>query len=249
MNKVDHLVDILKSLNSEENREQTIEEAKEFLSTIDAKGLSIAEQRLIDEGLGYEDMQQLCKIHLELLADKVEKMKKSLPAGHVVSTLISEHEKILSFLDELEAVNKNIQQLPDYQPGSQDFNKLSHIAEHLVETELHHKREEEILFPELNKRGVYGPPAIMREEHNQMRPKKHELKALAEKTGEIDFEEFKKTLDRLVKFLIPILRDHIFKENNILYPTAVEVIEDEKVWDKLKQACDEIGYCCFTPSR
>jgi DUF438 domain-containing protein len=46
---------------------------------------------------------------------------------------------------------------------------------------------------------------------------------------------------------VPALRDHIFKENNVLYPAALEVIEDESVWTRLKQECDKIGYCCFKP--
>ena len=44
-------------------------------------------------------------------------------------------------------------------------------------------------------------------------------------------------------------RDHIFKENNILYPTSLEVIQDADTWQKLKDACDKIGYCCFTPEK
>jgi hemerythrin-like domain-containing protein len=43
----------------------------------------------------------------------------------------------------------------------------------------HHQREEDVLFPELEKRGMYGPPMAMREEHKQLRPRKRELKKLA----------------------------------------------------------------------
>jgi len=247
MKKVDRLVDILKRLNSGENPEQVKKEAEQFLSEIDARDLSLAEQKLIDEGLTPADVQELCKIHLQMLSDKVGKMKASLPAGHVVSTLVSEHEEILSFLDKLEYVNKELQQMPCYDPEADCFDKLSHIAEHLVEAELHHKREEEVLFPELEKRGVYGPPAVMRQEHDQLRPRKHKLKELADKAGQMDFEEYKKEVGELVEFIVPSLREHIFKENNILYPTAVEVIDDSKVWYRLRRACDEIGYCCFTP--
>ena len=52
----------------------------------------------------------------------------------------------------------------------------------------------------------------------------------------------------IVKFLIPSLREHIFKENNILYPTALEAIDDAQVWVQLKRDCDRVGYCCFRPT-
>jgi len=42
------------------------------------------------------------------------------------------------------------------------------------------------------------------------------------------------------------LSSHIFKENNILFPTALRVIKN-KEWFDIRQNFDEIGYCCFTP--
>ncbi len=175
-------------------------------------------------------------------------MKATLPKGHIVSTLVSEHDMILGFLDKLRQVGDSIAQMPKYPGQTEEFRLLAHIAEHLVETERHHQREEDVLFPELEKRGVYGPPAVMRQEHDQLRPRKHELKELVERVGKMDFDAFKERLGELVGFIVPTLRDHIFKENNILYPTALQVIgSDAEVWQRLKAECDETGYCCFTP--
>jgi len=60
------------------------------------------------------------------------------------------------------------------------------------------------------------------------------------------FNEFKKSLNSTSRFIVSSLRDHIFKENNILYPTALDVIKENKVWNKMKTECDKIGYCSFT---
>ena len=249
MEKVQQLTKVLKRLNSGEDLEKVKAEAKEFLETIDAKDLSIAEQNLMDEGLSAGDLQRLCSIHLELLKDQVEKMKSQLPPGHVVSTLVSEHESILCFLDMLETVNDEIQKMEHYTAGAEEFGKLKHIAEHLMAAELHHQREEEILFPELERKGVQGPPMIMRQEHTQLREYKQKLKTLAEDAEKPDFNEFKQRLGKIVEFIVPTLREHIFKENNILYPAALQVIEDENIWSRLKTECDRIGYCCFTPQQ
>jgi DUF438 domain-containing protein len=245
--KVQQLTRILKRLNSGEDPAKVKEQAKEFLATIDAKDLSVAEQNLIDEGLSTDDLQRLCTVHLELLKDQAEKMTSQLPPGHVVSTLVSEHESILCFLDTLETVNKAIQKMDGFDSEREEFRKLAHIAEHLVAAELHHQREEEILFPELESRGVSGPPMIMRAEHTQLRQYKQRLKQLSEEVAQTDFSEFKQRLNKIVEFIVPTLREHIYKENNILYPTALEVIEDQSIWEKLKTECDKIGYCCFTP--
>ncbi len=247
MNKVDKLTEILQRLNAGEEPGMVRQEAQQFLATIDATDLSFAEQKLIEAGLKPEDLRHLCSIHMEMLRDKAEELKRSLSPGHPVHTQICEHEEILGFLDELEKVNQNIQQMSSYQKSSEDFQKLAHIAKHLIEAEAHHKREEDVLFPALEKRGVFGPPQIMRREHEDMRRYKKTISKLAAKPGQKNFKNFKKKLDSTSKLLVLTLRDHIFKENNILYPTAVQVIEDKNVWKKLRERCDKIGYCCFTP--
>lgn len=247
MVKTEELTELLRRLNRGEDPVAVREEAREFLATVDTRDLSIAEQNLLDEGLSPSDLRRLCTVHLEMLGDQVEKMKSQLPVDHVISTLISEHETILCFLDDLEVINEKIQRLDEYSKQEEAFRKLAHIAEHLVAADLHYQREEDILFPELERKGVYGPPVVMREEHTQLKRRKVHLKELTEKVGTIEFADFKRRLGPLVEYIVPTLRDHIFKENNILYPTALSVIDDEAIWRKLKAECDKIGYCCFTP--
>ena len=48
----------------------------------------------------------------------------------------------------------------------------------------------------------------------------------------INFEAFKSDLDETAKYLIFNLRDHIFKENHILYPSAIEAIKDKNRWER-----------------
>ena len=191
MEKVQELTQLLKRLNSGEDPARVKEEAKEFLSTIDAADLSIAEQQLLDEGLSTADLHNLCTLHLQMIGDQVGKLVASLPPGHVISTLVGEHETILCFLDELWWLNDCIGKMETYDPDDDKFRKLAHIASHLVAAELHHQREEEILFPALEEREVYGPPAIMREEHARLREKKQELEKLADNVSEMDFADFK----------------------------------------------------------
>jgi len=62
----------------------------------------------------------------------------------------------------------------------------------------------------------------------------------------MSFQEFKGKLVENVKSLTNIISSHIFKENSILYPTALKVASAEE-WKVAKRDFDEIGYCCFTP--
>jgi len=156
MGKLDRLVEILKRLNAGEDPATVKEEAEKFLSSVGPEDLALAEQQLLEAGLSSEDLHKLCPIHMEMMGDELEKMKATLPPGHPLHTMTREHDMILGYLDELDRVNGSIQKMAAYDGRRGEFEKLSHIAEHLVEAERHHQREEEVLFPKLEEKGVSG---------------------------------------------------------------------------------------------
>lgn len=223
------------------------EEAKDFLRKVDANELIMAEQEMIDEGLDPAELSHLCAAHLEVMSDDLEKMKAKIPENHPLSVLVAEHDEILKFLSELEQLGvvigrvKRKEELP-----KRLFGQLQHLAHHLEAAEKHHQREEDVLFPEMEKLGVYGPPQIMAMEHIVFRKMKKELAVLAENEEIGDLAEFKKKFAEVSSKLVQNLRDHIFKENNILYPAALEVVP-KALWKKIGENADKIGYCCFTP--
>ncbi len=230
-----------------EKPEDIKEEAKDFLQSVDTNELIEAEQEMIEEGVDPAALGHLCAAHLEVMADDLDKMKAEIPDNHPIAVLVAEHDEILKFLAELEQLNQKIalaksaEQLP-----KKFFGQLEHLAHHLVAAEKHHQREEEILFPQLEKYGVYGPPQIMAMEHTTLRALKRELNEMTENEMVKNFNQFKSKFSSLAGELVQNLRDHIFKENNILYPAALKVIPKAK-WRKIGVDADKIGYCCFTP--
>jgi DUF438 domain-containing protein len=247
MDRIEELTQLLERLHSGEDPVKVKTEAKRFLSTINPQDLASAEQRLIKKGLPPAELQKLCPIHLELLDDQTIRMKTILPPDHVIAILLSEHETMLCFLDDLDFVNQSIQKMDGLKPRRVEFRRLVHIAEQLVRSEPHQQREEEILVPELENRGVYVPSMFIHEEHLRLKEYENKLLELANNVSLMDFNDFAAQLDEVVRFLVPTLREHIFKENNVLYPMALEVVEDNEIWSRLKDECDRVGYCCFIP--
>ena len=121
------------------------------------------------------------------------------------------------------------------------------IAHHLVEAESHHQREEDVLFPELEKHGITEPTLIMKMDHTEFRKRKQALYQLVRSGRKNDFADFKKEVIELGEYLPPELESHIFKEDNLIYQIALQMLEP-KEWEKVKKLCDELGYCCFTRS-
>lgn len=249
--RIDRLADALMAINS---GLISPNEAKDLLSGLSQVDLSLAEQRLLERGVSPTELQGLCKVHLEVLEPEVQNLRDSAGRGHPLHTLITEHDLILGFLSDLtEAVDRLAAKSgwddndPDDIRVDSLLRTIESVAYHLVETEKHHQREEDALFPEIEAVGITGPTRIMRLEHDDLRPRKKALKELIREAKDMDFEDFVTRLKELSGYIAFNLRDHIFKENTILYPAAYDAITDASTWRRIKEKSDAIGYCCFTP--
>lgn len=227
---------------------ETREKAKEFLNSVDMKTLGLVEQELIREGVSAETIRtDLCDIHLEALKDAMVKKRIKVKAPHPVHTLMEEHKVIVKNLKELAKLAKKLEGKNSFAEfGAESLEKLKHVAHHLAEAELHHTREEEALFPRMEAHDVVEPPHIMRLDHVDLRKKKKELHELAAEPEKHGFKKFKQRVVELGGQLPRELESHIFKEDNILYQIALQMLSEEE-WKQVKKQCDEIGYCCFTP--
>ncbi len=245
--KTKKLAKILERLNNGESTDEVKKEAKDFLATISPLELSIAEQSLINNGLEPGALRNLCSAHMDMMNEELGSIKDDLDINHVIHTFVVEHDALLDYLDELDKINNEVQASNAEMISFDVLTKINDLAKNLIGAEPHHQREEKVLFPALETAGVSGPPRIMKMEHVELRELKKRLLELSEVGAELKVDDFKEELRLIAEPLIFKLRDHIFKENNILYPTALQVIKTESEWLSLKTACDAIGYCAFTP--
>ena len=246
IDKKQEIKNLIKQLKTEKDVSRLKEKAKDILKNVSPTDLGLIEQEIIEEGTTRKEMRKLCDVHLEVMKESMGKPEINLKPGHPIHTLMEEHKMILDFIEKLKEVVKKIEAAKSFDRISKELEMLEHIAEHLVEADKHHQREEEVLFPMLEKFGVTEPPEIMKEEHEELKPKKKELYKTAKECKEMSYLEFTRKVKELAEYLIKKLPDHIYKEDNILYPMAIQVIPKEK-WKEIKKKCDKIGYCCFTP--
>lgn len=237
------LRELLKDLKNGEVSEDVKAKAKELFQAVDAKTIGILEQELIREGVSHEEIRKsLCDIHLDILKDTLVAKRIDVSAPHPVHTFMEEHKIILDTLNKLSGIVDRLRKEGSFE----DMEALKDAAHHLIEAESHYQREEDILFPRLEKHDITEPPSIMRMDHVEFRKRKKELYQIANNPNDYDFKEFKAKVIELGGYLTKELESHIFKEDNILYQIALQVL-DEKEWDEVKRECDKVGYCCFTP--
>lgn len=90
----------------------------------------------------------------------------------------------------------------------------------------HHGKEEDRLFVALNRCGFpreYGPVSVMLAEHTQGRVHVRALAGLGQGSGPLSAAETQQVMEHARAFIL-LLRDHIQKEDNILYPMALQAI-------------------------
>jgi len=236
----------MRQLHAGASPSEVKERFKQVLDGVTPLEIAKIEEELIKEGLPREEIQRLCDVHLAVFREQLETQKPEVAPESPVNILMEEHKILLQLLEKLSILSNKVQQAPDASSIREEISQMSQIANDLLDAENHYLREENVLFPILEKHGVTEPPAIMWMEHNQIREKKKQLRNLLNNYSSMNFQEFKTQLAETTQFLNNVLSSHIFKENNILLPTALRVVTEQELKD-VRREFDEIGYCGFTP--
>ncbi|MEM2925995.1 MAG: DUF438 domain-containing protein [Candidatus Bathyarchaeia archaeon] len=240
------LREVIKQLHAGMPPQEVKEKFKRLLEGVSSLEIAKIEQGLVEEGIPREEIQRLCDLHLEIFRDQLQKEPVEIAPENPVSILLEEHKALKRLLENLTALVDKVQKTEDSSLLMDEIRGLEEVSAELLDAEKHYLREENALFPILERHGITEPPAIMWMEHNQLREKKKLLQSLIENHDRMDFREFKTQLGDLASSISRILSSHIFKENNILFPTALRVITEQE-WKEMRMEFDEIGYCCFTP--
>jgi len=221
-------------------------EFKEAIRHADASEISRVEEELIREGVSREDIQKLCDVHLSIFREALENVRVTPPPGHPIHILQEEHRVISELVSEHNSIVKRLVNVEDPKVADEEIKGLRDIEEKLKTEESHYLREENVLFPHLEKHGIKEPPAIMWMEHDKIRGLKKSLQNIHANRQNMTIQEFKEALTKISDSILETVSNHFYKENNILFPTAMRVIGEDE-WMDIRSQFDELGYCSFTP--
>lgn len=98
------------------------------------------------------------------------------------------------------------------------------------EVRVHNEKEEELLFPELEKvLPPKGPTFVMREEHRRLWEVLEKVETTLER---LERDEDGAVIDELVasaQFVVQLLSEHINRENSVLFPMAKQLLAPEQM--------------------
>lgn len=234
---------ILKELIMELHSGRSVEEVKgrfeKLIEGVSAKEISEMEAALIKEGMPVQEIQRLCDVHAAVFKGSIEEIHHpEQVAGHPIHTMKRENkavEQLLQTIEKhLEAFQKNSKQ------GIKASGELLKLAEDfslLYDLDKHYSRKENLIFPYLEKYGINAPPKVMWGVDDEIRAVIKETKAMLQQrevSRDSLIENIKSTIDRV--------REMIYKEENILFPMALDTLSEDE-WLKIERESDEIGFC------
>ena len=244
-NKARTLARLLKRINQGDDPEVLRKEANRLLTNVDPSDIATAEQNLINDGYPAQMVQQLSATFMlmAILEQRCGDPKTSLPPNHILRKVMAEHELLRCFLADLNDAAETISHLDHLTDVSSEFRKLAHSVQHLYAMKEHIEREEDVIFPYMRKYGWISLCKAMQGDHINMNTEFDNLVGLILAFNKISLEEFKDELITTTVRISGIVTEHLGQEDNLLYPIALGMINNVKVWDEMKALCDEIGYC------
>ena len=211
---------------------------REELGELTPLEIAQLEQQLVQEGIPREELARLCDIHISLFQNALEKVQPIAPPWHPLTILMEEHRHMLALAQEMKGIGGRLADRPD--KGL--LAELSEKLKLLEEADVHYLREENVLFPSLERHGITEPPAIMWLEHDHIRSLRKELRRLIAERP----EGFPRRLAELATALADVFTSHFYKETKILFPTALEVVREDE-WTRIREEFDEVGYFRVSP--
>jgi DUF438 domain-containing protein len=204
-----------------------------LLRDVSAVEIAQMEQELIDEGLPAEDIKALCDVHVAVFQQSLDAQEvPEMTPGHPVHTFKYENFAAGEVLTLLEAAVRDL-------PSENGWTRAQMHLEQLAELDKTYRRKENLLFPYLERHGVSGPSSVMWGIHDDIRA---QFKTLRRAIDERDQTQVAEVLPSMAE----AIRRMFYKEENILYPTALRVLSDAE-WVAIRDQSDEIGYCLIRP--
>ena len=234
--RIEALKEIVRGLHEGVAPETQKARFAEMLQEVSASEIAEMEQSLIKEGISEDEIKNLCDVHVQVFADSFEGAEPpQVPDGHPVDTFRRENEALGEVAERIKAVILEAGESPD----EKHQKELTSLFKDLAEIEKHYLRKENQLFPMLEKHGVSGPSKVMWALHDDIRA------VLKDTRRAVDAGEWEDIVSE-GPGLITVITDMIYKEENILFPMAMETLS-EADWGRVLEGSDELGFSLIEP--
>ncbi|MFC2076528.1 DUF438 domain-containing protein [candidate division KSB1 bacterium] len=210
----------------------------EAVTDVEASEIAAMEEELIRDGLPVAEVQRLCDVHVGAFRKVLDEHPEvQVLTGHPVHTYMEANKVIAELAEDLAAVAREIE--AGGGDASEQLSRALQVLGRLRGVENHYQRKENQLFPILERHDITGPSKVMWGVHDEIRS---QLKSILKAAEAGDLKTFAEQVPGLSRSLVEM----IYKEEKILFPLALETLDDGE-WLEIRTGEDSIGYVLAAP--
>lgn len=237
---------ILKQIFQDLSEGKPVEEVKkafdEKLGTVTIEEIAQLQHEEM-ENIPFDELKRLYSAHLEIFKGSIEQKDRLIrpeeEPGHPIHTFVLENRELAKLV-----YNQVQPHLDEFQEDDKEeiILKLIEDCNLLLDVDKHYSRKENLVFPYLEKYGIFGPTNNMWRIDDFIRDGiKDAKKMLMNYSGE------KEEVLNAFKFVTDEVLHMIYREENILFPMALQNLTEDE-WIKIAHESDEIGFCLTSPA-
>ena len=250
--KKEEMKKMLLKLQSGQDPEELKQEFKALLRSISPLEIPIIEQELVKEGVKPREIAKMCDIHVELFRETVsgasEEEEQGLPRGHPLAVLYRENKEIIKDGELLGLYASSLSTTEDEKTRADLLDVVDDIAGRILKIGFtHYNREEMLLFPYIERLGISAVPTVLWTKHDEIRIKMKQFVGLVKGHAAMEWPDFSAQVKEKGTELSRKLVDMVFREDNILYPTA-RILLPEGAWAAIHEQSEEYGYYKVKPA-
>ncbi len=244
-------IDVMKTLIRQLHQGTAEERIKRQLETLldeaDYSDVFTMEVQLIQEGIPAEAIQDLCDTHTRVLKKHLDLQETpETISGHPVHTFVQENRELTRTAAQIRHLMAQISALPGEADATVAMDSIHQLLNDLMDVDKHYRRKEYLLFPYFEKNELPGPPAVMWGKHDELRELLKGTLQGFEQVDSFQADEAAAFNQFSTMAVVEAIEDMVYKEEKILYPTALTLLTDQD-WYEIYQQSDEYGYSLYAP--
>lgn len=239
------LKSIIRQLHEGKSVADVQAEFAELLEDVGGDEIVSIEQALVAEGLSPDLIKPLCDVHVAVFRGSLDQQPdpETIP-GHPIFTFRAENLAVQRVLNELAEALEDLKNMP-HRPT---LTRARELLAKLMLYERHYLRKENILFALLERTGFTGPSKVMWAVHDDIRRGWKALNALLAHDDVVSALDLETRITEVFEPMAHAIREMIYKEDKILFPTALERLT-EADWAAIRAQEGEIGYAYIQAGR
>lgn len=245
--RIEIMKNLIRQLHNGVSEEQVKHQLETMLDEADYSDVFLMEVQLVQEGIPAEKIQELCDTHTRVLKKHLDLSETpETVAGHPVNTFVQENRELMKTTGQIRLLIKRVETLPDAADATEPMRAIQGLLNNLMDVDKHYRRKEYLLFPFFEKNNLPGPPMVMWGKHDEARSLLKETIAGLQQVETMTAAEAKAYNLFTVTPAIEAIDDMIYKEEKIMFPTALNLLTEQD-WYEIYIQSDEYGYCLFAP--